>query len=77
MRRWCAQFNGSLAGEHGVGIARTEYLKQQVGDELYDVMREIKFVVRSRTTVFNPGKIIGDGRYKIDQHLRQNAGAPS
>ncbi len=26
-----AQFKGSLAGEHGVGIARTEYLKQQVG----------------------------------------------
>ena len=26
-----AQFQGSLAGEHGVGIARTEYLKDQVG----------------------------------------------
>ena len=66
------QFNGSLAGEHGVGIARTEYLKQQVGDELYSVMREIKHAF-DPNNFFNPGKIIGDGRYKIDQHLRQNA----
>jgi FAD/FMN-containing dehydrogenase/Fe-S oxidoreductase len=66
------QFNGSLAGEHGVGIARTEYLKQQVGDELYGVMREIKQAF-DPNNFFNPGKIIGDGRYKIDQQLRQNA----
>ena len=27
-----AQFKGTISGEHGVGIARTEFLKQQVGD---------------------------------------------
>ena len=64
------QFNGSLAGEHGVGIARTEFLKDQVGPELYRVMREIKQSF-DPNNVFNPGKIIGDGRYKIDQNLRQ------
>ena len=37
-----AQFKGSLAGEHGVGMARSEYLKAQIGPELYNVMREIK-----------------------------------
>src|SRR5665213_3532175 len=67
------QFKGSLAGEHGVGIARTEYLKQQVGDELYRVMREIKFAF-DPNNLFNPGKIIGDDRYKIDEHLRQDSG---
>ena len=66
------QFKGSLAGEHGVGIARTEYLKEQVGDELYGVMREIKQSF-DPNNVFNPGKLIGDGRYKIDRLLRQNA----
>ena len=66
------QFNGSLAGEHGVGIARTEYMKQQVGDELYRVMREIKQSF-DPNNVFNPGKIIGDGRYKIDRQLRVSA----
>jgi FAD/FMN-containing dehydrogenase/Fe-S oxidoreductase len=65
-----AQFKGSLAAEHGVGIARTEFLKQQVGLELYRIMREIKAAF-DPNNVFNPGKIIGDGRYKIDQLLRQ------
>jgi FAD/FMN-containing dehydrogenase/Fe-S oxidoreductase len=67
-----AQFKGSLAAEHGVGIARTEYLKAQVGAELYRVMREIKAAF-DPNNLFNPGKIIGDGRYKIDRHLRQGA----
>ncbi|HEV2320669.1 MAG TPA: FAD-linked oxidase C-terminal domain-containing protein, partial [Verrucomicrobiae bacterium] len=67
------QFKGSLAAEHGVGIARTEFLKQQVGEEIYQLMREIK---RSfdPNNVFNPGKIISDGRYEIDRHLRMGAG---
>ena len=64
------QFNGSIAAEHGVGISRTEFLKHQIGDEIYRVMREIKFSF-DPTNLFNPGKIIGDGRYKIDEKLRQ------
>jgi FAD/FMN-containing dehydrogenase/Fe-S oxidoreductase len=67
-----AQFKGSLAGEHGVGMARTEFLKAQVGAELYRVMREIKNSF-DPNNLFNPGKIIGDGRYKIDENLRQGA----
>ena len=68
-----SQFKGTLAGEHGVGIARTEYLKDQVGDELYQLMREIKQSF-DPDNLFNPGKIISDGRYKIDSHLRMGAG---
>jgi ferredoxin len=67
------QFKGTLAGEHGVGIARTEYLKDQVGDELYQLMREIKQSF-DPNNLFNPGKIISDGRYQIDAHLRLGAG---
>ncbi len=67
------QFKGSLSGEHGVGIARTEFLKAQVGEELYGVMSEIKRVF-DPTNLFNPGKIIADGRYKIDRNLRMGAG---
>ena len=68
-----ARFNGSLAAEHGVGMARTEYLRQQVGPELYEVMREIKNLF-DPANLLNPGKIIGDGRYHIDGQLRQGAG---
>jgi FAD/FMN-containing dehydrogenase/Fe-S oxidoreductase len=68
-----AQFKGTLSGEHGVGMARTEYLKQQVGDEMHLLMRQIKKSF-DPNNLFNPGKIISDGRYKIDQHLRMGAG---
>ena len=49
-------FRGSLSAEHGVGIARTEYMQEQLGDELLGVMREIKRMF-DPTNIFNPGKI--------------------
>ncbi|MGD0743627.1 MAG: FAD-linked oxidase C-terminal domain-containing protein [Verrucomicrobiota bacterium] len=67
------QFKGTLSGEHGVGIARTEYLQGQVGEEIYQLMRQIKQTFDPHN-LFNPGKIISDGRYKIDGHLRLGAG---
>jgi FAD/FMN-containing dehydrogenase/Fe-S oxidoreductase len=67
------QFKGTLCGEHGVGIARTEYLKEQVGEEIYQLMRQIKQSF-DPFNLFNPGKIISDGRYKIDSNLRRGAG---
>src|SRR5439155_8277417 len=65
------QFKGSLSAEHGVGVARTEYMRDQLGDELLDVLREIKRTFDPKN-VFNPGKIFSDGRHKIDNHLREN-----
>src|SRR5213083_1471107 len=50
------QFKGSLSAEHGVGIARTEYMREQLGDELLGVMREIKRTFDPKS-IFNPGKI--------------------
>jgi len=67
------QFNGSLAAEHGVGIARTEFMAQQVGEHLLGVMHEIK-VAFDPHNLFNPGKIIPTGRFKIDADLRLGAG---
>src|SRR6476660_3757943 len=63
------QFKGSLAAVHGVGMARTEYMAEQVGDELLGVMRQIKQLFDPKN-LFNPGKIFSDGRFKIDNHLR-------
>jgi FAD/FMN-containing dehydrogenase/Fe-S oxidoreductase len=67
------QFKGTLSGEHGVGIARTEYFREQVGEEIYHLMRQIKQSF-DPYNLFNPGKIISDGRYKIDRNLRLGAG---
>ncbi len=69
------QFKGSLAAEHGVGIARTEFMEQQIGPRLLGLMREIKTVF-DPAGLFNPGKILPDGRWKIDTRLRQDPGAP-
>ncbi|MGD0413246.1 MAG: FAD-linked oxidase C-terminal domain-containing protein [Verrucomicrobiota bacterium] len=63
------QFNGSLAGEHGVGIARTEHMPDHLGPELMRLTGEIKAAFDPKNC-FNPGKIIPDGRYRIDTHLR-------
>jgi FAD/FMN-containing dehydrogenase/Fe-S oxidoreductase len=67
------QFKGSIAAEHGVGIARTEYMPEQIGDELLGLMREIKRILDPKN-VFNPGKILDDVRFKIDRDLRWGAG---
>jgi FAD/FMN-containing dehydrogenase/Fe-S oxidoreductase len=77
------QFKGSLSAEHGVGIARTEYMREQLGDELLGVMREIKRTFDPKS-IFNPGKIFGMGiprlletvQHKIDTHLRENFTRP-
>ena len=50
------EFKGSFSAEHGVGIARTEYMREQLGDELLEVMREIKRTFDPKN-IFNPGKI--------------------
>jgi FAD/FMN-containing dehydrogenase/Fe-S oxidoreductase len=69
------QFKGSLSAEHGVGIARTEYMREQLGDELLEAMREIKRTFDPKN-IFNPGKIFADGRHRIDNHLRENFTRP-
>src|SRR5256885_5700197 len=66
------QFKGSLAAEHGVGMARTEYMAEQVGDELLGVMRQIKQVFDPKN-LFNPGKIFTDGRFKFDNPFRSGS----
>src|SRR5712671_4116991 len=68
------QFKGSLSAEHGVGIARTEYMRDQLGEELLGVLREIKRTFDPKN-IFNPGKIFGFA-YKIDNHLRNNFTRP-
>ena len=67
------QFKGSLAAEHGVGIARTEYLPEHLGADLMQLTRDIKAAFDPRN-LFNPGKLIPDGRFKIDTRLRLGAG---
>jgi Fe-S oxidoreductase len=62
-------FKGSLAAEHGVGIARTELLADYLGGELLGLMAEVKNSFDPHN-LLNPGKIIPDGRFELDGDLR-------
>lgn len=69
------QYRGALAAEHGVGMARTEYMEEQLGPEILAIMREIKERFDPKG-LLNPGKILpgADRPYRIDSHLRQGPG---
>jgi FAD/FMN-containing dehydrogenase/Fe-S oxidoreductase len=67
------EFKGSLAAEHGVGMARTEYLPDLEGPQLMDIMHQIKGVFDPLNRM-NPGKIVGNGEYRFDTNLRWGAG---
>ncbi|MCX7722039.1 MAG: FAD-binding protein, partial [Verrucomicrobiae bacterium] len=63
------QFKGSLAGEHGLGLSRAEFLEAHLGPELMAVLREIKRTF-DPANVLNPGKVLSDGQHRIDRDLR-------
>jgi len=67
------EFKGSLTGEHGVGIARAEFLTEHLGPELVQVMREIKAVFDPKG-LMNPGKVFPSDLHRIDSNLRWGDG---
>jgi FAD/FMN-containing dehydrogenase/Fe-S oxidoreductase len=68
------RFKGSFAAEHGVGIARTEYVPDLIGPELMDACRQVKQMFDPKN-LLNPGKIIDNGEnYRIDTRLRYGDG---
>jgi FAD/FMN-containing dehydrogenase/Fe-S oxidoreductase len=62
---------GTISGEHGDGLSRTAYLKQQYGP-LYGVFRSIKTLFDPRN-LMNPGKIVSDDPQLTVRNLRPNA----
>jgi FAD/FMN-containing dehydrogenase/Fe-S oxidoreductase len=63
------QFKGSLAAEHGVGIARSEYLKEQIDPPLLNAMQQVKQAF-DPNGIMNRGKIFGQEGFAIDKNLR-------
>lgn len=51
------EFGGMVSGEHGIGYAKREYLKKQVGDRQMELMSSIKKVFDPKN-ILNPGKVI-------------------
>lgn len=60
---------GSLKAEHGTGRMMTPFVRRQYGDELYEVMREIKRLC-DPTGLLNPGVIIDEDPQAHVRHLK-------
>jgi len=51
--------NGSLSGEHGVGLEKREYISKELGSTEISLMHQIKQVF-DRNNILNPGKTLPD-----------------
>jgi len=51
------RFNGSITGEHGVGLTKKKFLKAQFGETGYELLRGIKALFDPKN-LFNPGKVL-------------------
>ncbi|MGN7971057.1 FAD-binding and (Fe-S)-binding domain-containing protein [Microbacterium sp. 22296] len=60
---------GNLKAEHGTGRAVAPYVRQQYGDELYEVMVELKRLL-DPSGILNPGVIIDDDPGAHMRHLK-------
>ncbi|MDA0811210.1 MAG: FAD-binding protein [Verrucomicrobia bacterium] len=50
------ELGGTITGEHGVGLAKKPWLRQQLGDASYELMRLVKNAIDPQHRL-NPGKI--------------------
>ncbi|MFE5141407.1 FAD-binding and (Fe-S)-binding domain-containing protein [Streptomyces fagopyri] len=64
---------GTLKAEHGTGRAMAPFVRRQYGDELYDVMRELKRLC-DPAAVLNPGVVLDDDPAA---HLRRLKSVPA
>ena len=67
------EFNASLAGEHGVGRLRAEFIEQVLGAAFVGLLRRIKRAF-DPDGLFNPGKIVDAP--PMDTDLRIDASRP-
>ena len=65
------EFNGALSGEHGDGLARSEWNRKMFGDRVYEAFRRIKRAF-DPDNLFNPGKIVDAPA--MTEHLRYGPG---
>jgi D-lactate dehydrogenase len=64
---------GTLKAEHGTGRIMAPFVRRQYGDELYEVMREVKALV-DPVGLLNPGVLLSDD---ADAHVRHLKTSPT
>lgn len=63
------KYKGSLSGEHGDGRLRGEFIPIVLGEDIYNIFKDIKNVW-DPNNIFNPGKIVNTP--KMNTFLRYN-----
>jgi FAD/FMN-containing dehydrogenase/Fe-S oxidoreductase len=61
---------GSISGEHAVGLVRAAFIRQQFGEQYYQVLCQIKNIF-DPNGIMNPGKIINDDPDVMVKNLRR------
>jgi len=61
------KYKGSMSGEHGDGIVRSEFIPMMIGDANYQILKRIKSAF-DPYNIFNPGKIVD--AIPMDKSLR-------
>ncbi|MCS6997881.1 MAG: FAD-binding protein [Aquificaceae bacterium] len=51
------RYQGSITGEHGVGLTKKKFLKWQFGEVGYELLKGIKMLFDPKN-LFNPGKVV-------------------
>jgi glycolate oxidase len=54
--RECLRLGGTLTGEHGVGLLKRRWLRDELGDDSYELQRQLKHVF-DPAGILNPGKV--------------------
>lgn len=72
------EHNGSFSGEHGDGLARTQFNRKMYGEELWDAFTELKDVFDPDWNM-NPGKVVysDDAPTDMRENLRYGVGYAS
>ncbi|MBQ3482107.1 MAG: FAD-binding oxidoreductase [Oscillospiraceae bacterium] len=61
----CTEFEGQVSGEHSIGHAKKEYLRESVGETAYGLMGAIKQVFDPKG-ILNPGKVCHDAEGGVE-----------
>jgi len=64
------KYKGSMSGEHGDGIVRSEFIEMLIGKENFSILQSLKNAFDPKS-IFNPGKIIAP--LPMDKNLRYQA----
>jgi glycolate oxidase len=59
MMRACIDLGGTISGEHGIGLDKLPFLKLEVGEAGYEIMKRVKTSV-DPGSIMNPGKMFYD-----------------